>query len=287
MEKTISFLIQSADHKGIIARVSGYFYELGFNILSCQQFTDTQQDAYFMRISLDGSDLPFSRAELEERFAAEADTMGLSWSVDYHDRPKNVALLVTKASHCLFDLLERQHEGKLRCHIPLIIGNHPTLEYVANQFKIPFYCVPVEEDKRAHEGEILSLLKKHYVDLVVLARYMRILSPEFIAEYPHRIINIHHAMLPAFKGANPYRRAYERGVKMIGATAHYATDDLDEGPIIEQDVMRVSHASMPKQLARLGEDVERKVLSTAVKYHLEHRVIVHGIRTVVFPESNE
>ena len=287
MENTITFLIQSKDHKGIIARVSSYFYELGFNILSCQQFTDTQQDAYFMRISLDGQDLPFSRAELESRFGEVAKEMELNWSVNYHGDLKNVALLVTKASHCLFDLLERQREGKLRCNIPLIIGNHPNLEYIANQFKVPFYCVPAGEDKRAYEGEILRLLQQHYIDLVVLARYMRILTPEFISEYPNRIINIHHAMLPAFKGANPYRRAYERGVKVIGATAHYATDDLDEGPIIEQDVLRVSHASTPLQLARLGEDVERKVLSTAVKYHLDHRVIVHGIRTIVFPEGNE
>lgn len=285
MNQNITFLIHCQDQPGIIARVSGYFYDLGFNILSCQQFTDTEQDAYFMRVSLEGTQLPLSRAELEARFVEVATELSLSWSVHYHDDIPKVAVLVTKASHCLFDLLERHSEGKLACEIPLVIGNHPTLEYVAEQFGVPFHCIPVDPNQRAHELEVERLLAEHQIDLVVLARYMRILSPEFIARYPQRIINIHHAILPAFKGANPYRRAYERGVKLIGATAHYATDDLDEGPIIEQDVQRVTHRSMPPQLARLGEDVERKVLSTAVNLHLEHRVMVHGLRTIVFPES--
>ena len=210
------------------------------------------------------------------------------WSLHYASDVANTAILVSKASHCLFDLLERQHQQKIKTHIPLIISNHPDLEYLADQFRMPFYYLPVDRSNKAEqEAQVRELLQRHHVDLVVLARYMQILSPEFVAHYPGRIINIHHAFLPAFKGANPYRRAYERGVKMIGATARYATDDLDEGPIIEQDVARVSHASNPASLASIGADIERTVLTRAVRSHLEHRIIVTGNRTIVFPESGE
>ena len=287
-DATIVFLIRCEDQRGLIAKISSFFYERKYNILSCQQFTDEIQNEYFMRIKLDGQGVSFTRKELAQQFEALAETLHLTWSVHYASDVANTAILVSKASHCLFDLLERQHQQKIKTHIPLIISNHPDLEYLANQFRVPFYCLPVDRsDKAAQEAQMQELLQRHHIDLVVLARYMQILSPEFVAHYPGRIINIHHAFLPAFKGASPYRRAYERGVKMIGATAHYATDDLDEGPIIEQDVARVSHASNPASLASIGADIERTVLTRAVRSHLEHRIIVTGNRTIVFPESGE
>lgn len=285
-ENRITFLIQCADSKGIIAKVTTFFYEEGFNILTCQQFTDNVQDAYFMRVSLDARDLSYSRQELSDKFGQLAEVLNLEWRVYYSEDRKNVAVLASKTSHCLFDLLEKHSEGKLNCHIPLVISNHTDVKSVADQFNIPFYHLPVTADNWGEQqNEIKRLLQFHKVDLVVLARFMRIMSPEFIQDYQRRIINIHHAFLPAFQGANPYRRAYERGVKMIGATAHYATDDLDEGPIIEQDVERVSHASSPAGLAQIGSEIERKVLSKAVKFHLDHRIIVTGNRTIVFPET--
>ncbi|UXP31214.1 formyltetrahydrofolate deformylase [Reichenbachiella agarivorans] len=285
-DNRITFLIQCEDSKGIIAKVTTFFYDEGFNILTCQQFTDNIEDAYFMRVSLDAKDLVMSRTELEERFAVIAAPLKLDWKVYYSVDKTNVAILASKTSHCLFDLLEKHSEGKLNCNIPLIISNHDTVKYVADQFKIPFYHLPVtSENWEAQQREIKRLLQDHQVDLVVMARFMRILSSEFINSFKEKIINIHHAFLPAFQGANPYKRAYERGVKMIGATAHYATDDLDEGPIIEQDVERVSHASSPAGLTQIGSEIERKVLSKAVKFHLDHRIIVTDNRTIVFPET--
>jgi formyltetrahydrofolate deformylase len=236
-----------------------------------------------MRIELDMDDLSTSRSVLEKDFANFADEKELSWTVWYSDRVTKVALLVSKTSHCLYDILLKMREGVLRCEIPLIISNHPDLEFAAGQFEIPFYCLPVDADsKKEQESAVLELLAKHHIDLAVLARYMRILSPEFLDEFDNPIINIHHAFLPAFQGANPYKRAYERGVKLIGATAHYVTENLDEGPIITQDVERVSHRQTPEDLKRIGSEIERGVLSRALKSHLEHRVIVDSNKTVVF-----
>lgn len=287
-EHKITFLIQCDDSKGIIAKVTTFFFEEGFNILSCQQFTDTVQNAYFMRVSLDASDLNYSREALNDKFKVIASPLNLKWSINYTEDTQNVAILASKTSHCIFDLLEKHSEGKLNCNIPLVISNHETVKYVADQFNIPFYHLPVTaENWIEQQEEIKRLLDFHKVDLVVMARFMRILSSDFISHYAQKIINIHHAFLPAFQGANPYKRAYERGVKMIGATAHYATDDLDEGPIIEQDVERVSHALTPAGLTQLGSEIERKVLSKAVKFHLDYRIIVKGNRTIVFPETDD
>ena len=287
-DQKITFLIQCHDSKGIISKVTTFFYEEGFNILSCQQFTDNIQEAYFMRVSLDARDLGYSREVLNDRFKKVADDLDFKWRVRYTEDKENVAILASKTTHCLFDILEKHGEGKLQCNIPLIIANHESLRYVADQFGIPFHYLPINGTNwRSQQDAILNLLATHDVDLIVMARFMRILSSDFINQYQEKIINIHHAFLPAFQGANPYKRAYERGVKMIGATAHYATDDLDEGPIIEQDVERVSHASTPASLAQIGSDIERKVLSKAVKYHLDHRIIVTGNRTIVFPETEE
>lgn len=283
--ESIIFLIQSKDQKGLVASISSFFFERGFNILECQEHVDLIQNQYFMRIRLDGSDLSCSRKQLEDEFGAFSNKLKLQWNVFYSLQKTRIAILVTKAPHCLYDILVRQEQNELDCEIPMIISNHPTLEPVADKFRIPFYCFPIngKSNKTKQEDEIRSLLKQQHIDLVVLARYMQILSADFVNEYYGRIINIHHAFLPAFKGANPYRSAYERGVKMIGATAHYATAELDAGPIIEQDVQRVTHKHKPEDLARIGADIERIVLARAIKAHLERRIIINGGRTVVFP----
>ncbi|EMR14148.1 Formyltetrahydrofolate deformylase [Methylophaga lonarensis MPL] len=281
----IVFLIQCKDQKGLLAGISSFFAERGFNILHCQQYTDVEQGQYFMRLKLeDHGDMP--RATLEQEFAAFASQLKLVWSVRYTNVPYRVALLVTKASHCPYDLLLRELEGELKCDIPLIIGNHADLESMAKQFNKPFYHLPITpETKQAQEQQIKNLLAEYQIDLVVMARYMQILSEQFVEEFRGRVINIHHGFLPAFQGAKPYHQAYERGVKLIGATAHYATAELDEGPIIEQDVERVMHDNSPEDLVMIGKDIERLVLARAVKAHIEHRIIISGRRTIVFSEG--
>ncbi|MHC1692308.1 MAG: formyltetrahydrofolate deformylase [Sphaerochaetaceae bacterium] len=282
MQKII-FLIQCADRKGLLAAISNYFYSHGFNIVHCQQHTDTRSKRYYMRVELDLEDLKTTRKELHDDFASFALPLELTWECYFTDYKSRVAIMVSKTSHCLYDLISRQHEGDLSCDIPLIISNHPNLESIADQFRIPYYYIPVDPDnKDSQEIKIREILERHDIDLVVLARYMQILSPGFTQQWNGRIINIHHAFLPAFQGANPYLRAYERGVKMIGATAHYASEDLDQGPIIEQDVVRVNHELTPEGLKQVGKDVERQVLSRAVQAHLEHRIIISDNRTIVF-----
>jgi formyltetrahydrofolate deformylase len=222
-----------------------------------------------------------TRAALEAAFGALCAALSATWSVGYGDHVPRVVILVTKDPACLYDLVLRQRACEIACEIPLVVSNHPTLEPVANSFAIPFYCLPVTaETKLAQEQRILDLCARHHADLVVLARYMQILSDTFLSAAPP-VINIHHGFLPAFQGAKPYHQAHARGVKLVGATAHYATKDLDQGPIIEQDVARVDHTMGPDEMARVGRDVERVVLSRAVRAHLERRVIVEGRRTVV------
>ena len=276
------FLISTADRKGILAETTTFFYQRSLNILECRQYTDVRENAYYMRIAVE---LPadVTRNELESQFAVLAGKLELKWSVYYNGDQQNVAVLVSKTSHCFYDLLMRSEEGNLGGKVVVAVGNHPDLEEVADRFRVPYYCLPTPRSGDPdQENALLELLKRHHIDLVVLARYMRVLSERVINAYPGRIINIHHAFLPAFQGGNPYLQAWERGVKMIGATAHYATVDLDEGPIIEQAVERITHESTPEDLRDLGRDIERRVLTRAVQFHLEHRVIVSGRRTVVF-----
>ncbi len=282
--ETITFLIQAPDQKGLVSRISTFFYERELNILECREHVDLLANQYFMRVHLDMSDLDTSRKELETDFDNFSKELHLQWSVYYSTQPNRVALLVTKAPHCLYDILVRQEQNEIKCEIPMIISNHPDLEPIADKFRIPFYCFSINDhrNKETQELEIRELLKKQHIDLIVLARYMQILSKSFTEEYFGKIINIHHAFLPAFKGANPYKNAYNRGVKMIGATAHYATAELDAGPIIEQDVQRVNHQHKPDDLAQMGADIERIVLARAVKAHLERRIILHGNKTVIF-----
>ncbi len=286
--QVVTFLIKCPDQKGLVAKFTSFFYEEGFNILSCQQYVNGIADRYYMRIRLDAEDAGISKEGLEKKFSNLAEVLQCTWSVHYESKTQNVAILVSHTSHCLYDLLQRQREGVINCNISLIISNHNKLKPIADMFGIPYYHLPItKETKVEQEAQVIALLKKYDVDLIVMARYMQILSENFIDQYPQRIINIHHSFLPAFQGANPYKRAYERGVKLIGATAHYATVDLDEGPIIEQDVERITHESTPKTLKRIGADIERLVLAKAVKCHLQHQIIVSDNRAIVFPESGE
>lgn len=283
MMREAIFLIRTTDRKGLLAGISNFFYSRSFNILQCHQYSDMVEGRYFMRVRLDLSDMPTTRKQLEDDFGRFAAELGFEYSVFFREKKQKVAIMVSKTSHCLYDLLVQAQEGGLDCEIPLVISNHPDLEYVADKFKVPYYCFPITPQTKAEqERRVIELLNKHHIDLVVMARYMQILSDDFIARFPERIINIHHAFLPAFQGGNPYRRAWERGVKMIGATAHYATADLDEGPIIEQDVERINHEHSPEELRNIGADIERRVLTRAVQAHLERRVITTGRRTVVF-----
>ena len=278
------FLIATEDRKGLLSIISSFFYEHNFNIIKCQQYSDLVDNKYFMRIRIDLADMTITRQHLEESFDGLAKKLQLDYTINYTADVKKVAIMVSKTSHCLYDLLMHLSVGELACDIPLIISNHPDLELVADRFQIPYYCFPMLPGKKAEqESQVTGLLKKHHIDLVVMARYMQVLSDDFINLYPNRIINIHHAFLPAFQGGNPYQRAWERGVKMIGATAHYATADLDEGPIIEQDVERINHENTPDELKNIGKDIERRVLTRAVTAHLEHRIITAGRRTIVFP----
>ena len=282
---SIVFLIQCPDQKGLVAGITSFFAERDFNILHCQQYTDVQDGQYFMRVKLEG-DTHLDTKLLETQFSSFAKTRGLTWSVHYSDKPYRVALLVTRASHCPYDLLLRELEGELKCDIPVIIGNHNDLEGMAKQFDKPFYHLPISRDtKPQQEAQINALLDEYKIDLVVMARYMQILSEQFVEQHAGRVINIHHGFLPAFQGAKPYHQAYDRGVKIIGATSHYATADLDEGPIIEQDVERVMHGNNPDDLVMIGKDIERLVLARAVKAHVEHRIIISGRRTIVFSEG--
>ncbi len=283
MAPLATFQFASRDQPGLVARLAGFFFERGLNIVDSATHSDPYAAGgarFFLRMVADLA-TPVTRAQLEESFGALAASLGGTWSVGYSDRVPRVALLVTREAPVLYDLILRQQSGELQCEIPLIVSNRAELEAVAAGFRIPFYALPVTaETKPVQERELLALIKRHHVDLLVLARYMQILSEAFLREAPVAI-NIHHGFLPAFQGAKPYHQAHERGVKLIGATAHYVTGELDQGPIIEQDVARVTHEAGPDELVRVGRDVERVVLARAVRAHLERRVFVEGRRTIV------
>lgn len=286
--QTVTLLIKCPDQKGLVAKITNFFYNKGFNILSCQQYVNSIEDTYFMRIRLSSDDAEISKKEFETKFLKIAKPLKFTWSVDYEKVKENVAIMVSHTSHCLSDLLERHREGSLDCNIKMVISNHDKLRSIAEMYNIPYFYLPVtKKTKATQELQVIELLDSNNIDLIVMARYMQILSANFINHYPEKIINIHHSFLPAFQGANPYKRAYERGVKLIGATAHYATVDLDEGPIIEQSIERVTHDCTPETLKQIGADVERLVLARAVKCHLQSQIIVSNNRAVVFPETGE
>jgi len=279
--KTATLLINCPDRKGLVASVSGLLYAHGANIMHADQHQDHEAGLFFMRVewALDDFDVGRFRAAFEP-IAAEGRMV---WRLEVSSVPKRVAIFVSRQTHCLADLLHRHQAGELACDIPLIVSNHEEARGLAEFYRIPFHQTPVgAEGKAAAEAEQIRLLEEHRIELVVLARYMQILSPEFIARHRYRIINVHHSFLPAFVGARPYHQAFERGVKLIGSTSHYVTEILDEGPIIEQDVMRVSHRDQREDLMEKGRDLERVVLSRAVKWHLQDRILNYGAKTVVF-----
>jgi formyltetrahydrofolate deformylase len=270
------------DTTGIVFHVSGFLFERGCNIIDSAQFGDHSTGLFFLRVHF-SAPAPLDRARLEEAFAAVASKFSMQARVDDMRVKPRVVLMVSKVGHCLNDLLFRWSSGQLQMEIPAIVSNHADFQPLAHSYRIPFFYLPVTAETRsAQETRLLELIERERVDLVVLARYMQILSPDVCERLRGRAINIHHSFLPSFKGAKPYAQAHDRGVKLIGATAHYVTADLDEGPIIEQDVERVDHAMDPETLAAIGHDVESVVLARAVKWHLERRVLLNGHRTVVF-----
>jgi formyltetrahydrofolate deformylase len=277
------FLITCPDRPGIVAAISRFLFDYGANITQSQQYsTDPFDGTFFLRVEFCLRDLAACADDLSEAFRAVADQFSMRWQLARADRPKRVAILVSRADHALQELLWRHRSGELPAKITMIISNHPDAGLAAQWSGIPFYHVPTPPGGRAKaEHELLELLAGR-TDVVVLARYMQILSPEFLAAFTEPIINIHHSFLPAFSGANPYQQAADRGVKLIGATAHYVTPELDAGPVIEQDIVRVDHRCSVADLRRLGRHVERAVLARAVGWHLEDRVIVHENKTIVF-----
>jgi formyltetrahydrofolate deformylase len=282
-ERHYTLTIDCPDRVGIVAAVSTFVAERNGWILESNHHADRASGRFFMRNAILASSLP----DGAERFAADFEPIArrfdMNWRLSDSARPRRVALLVSKLDHCLIDLLYRWRAGELRCEIPCVISNHDDLRRDVEPHGIPFHVVPVApHDKPAAFARVESLLREHAIDTIVLARYMQILPAETCARYPGRIINIHHSFLPSFVGAKPYHRAFERGVKLIGATSHYVTADLDEGPIIEQDVVRVEHDDTVDDLIRYGRDVEKAVLARALRYHLEDRVLLNGNRTVVF-----
>ncbi|MEH1838870.1 MAG: formyltetrahydrofolate deformylase [Nostoc sp.] len=279
---TATLLISCPDRRGLVAKFANFIYSNGGNIIHADQHTDFAAGLFLTRIEwqLDGFNLP--REFIAPAFNAIAQPLGAKWEIRFSDTVPRIAIWVSRQDHCLFDLIWRQRAKEFVAEIPLIISNHSNLKVVAEQFNIDFQHIPITKDNKSEqEAQQLELLRQYKIDLVVLAKYMQIVSANFISQFP-QIINIHHSFLPAFIGANPYHRAFERGVKIIGATAHYATPDLDAGPIIEQDVVRVTHRDEVNDLMRKGKDLERVVLARAVRSHLQNRVLVYGNRTVVF-----
>jgi formyltetrahydrofolate deformylase len=279
---TATLLISCPDCKGLVAKIANFIYANGGNIIHADQHTDFAAGLFLTRLEwqLEGFNLP--RDLIAPAFNAIAQQLGAKWELHFSDTIPRIAIWVSKQDHCLYDLILRHLNKEFAAEIPLIISNHPDLKVVAEQFKIDFHYIPVtKENKSEQETKQLEILHQYNIDLVVLAKYMQILSADFMTKFP-QVINIHHSFLPAFVGANPYHKAFERGVKIIGATAHYVTSDLDAGPIIEQDVVRVTHRDEVSDLVRKGKDLERVVLARAVRSHLLNRVLVYGNRTVVF-----
>jgi formyltetrahydrofolate deformylase len=276
-------LLRCPDRKGLNAAIANLLLTHDINILDAEQHTDETSNLFFQRVHFDVSSLNTSRASFEASLAKVCNHLHMEWKLSYVELKKRVCIFVSKYEHCIHDLLLRHKMGELNCDIPLIISNHEDLRYLADVFRIPYHVFPItKENKREQEAKEIALLREQNIDLIVMARYMQVLTDEMIATFPNQIINIHHSTLPAFKGAKPYHQAFERGVKLVGATAHYATPDLDEGPIIAQGVEGSSHEDTVDDLVRKGRDIERVTLAQAVRAHLEDRVIVHGRRTVVF-----
>lgn len=282
-KNTATLLITCPDRKGLVAAIADFLYSHDANILHADQHQDAENNLFLMRIEWDLNGFKIPVEAFSAHFAPVASRFDMTWQLKVSGKKPRVAIMVSQYDHCLVDLLHRHQSGELHCEIPLIISNHRHTEKLAAFYGIPFHFIEVsKENKPEAEAKQFALFDAHDIDLIVLARYMQILSPDFVQRYPQRIINIHHSFLPAFVGARPYHRAFERGVKLIGATSHYVTEVLDEGPIIEQDITRISHREQVEDLIQKGRDLERVVLSRAVRWHIESRILVYANKTVVF-----
>jgi formyltetrahydrofolate deformylase len=284
---TATLLITCPDQRGILAAVSGFVDHHNGSILRAGEHLEPDTNLYLLRVEWDLANFALPDDRIAVEFTPIADKFQMKWRLAFSARKKRVAIFVSKMAHCLADLLYRHQIGEIECELPIIVSNHPDARPLAEFHKVPYVELPLDssmskDNKAEVEARQLALMREHRIDLIILARYMQILTPRFIAAYPDGIINIHHSFLPAFIGARPHQRSYERGVKLIGATAHYVTEVLDEGPIIEQDVARVTHHDSLESLIGKGRDLERVVLSRAVRWHLEDRILVYGRKTVVF-----
>ena len=281
--KTAVLTLSCPDRAGLVAKLSGFIHNHNGNIISLNEFVDSDSKTFFFRVAWDLENFSLEGDKLSREFSRLLMEMNADWDIHFSDNKLKVAIFVSKYDHCIRDILWRYHMGEFQVEIPLIISNHEDLRNIAVRYDIPYYCFPVtKETKPAVEQSELEILAEYNINTIVLARYMQILSPGFVRHYPRNIINIHHSFLPAFIGGNPYRQAFERGVKIIGATSHIVTENLDEGPIIVQDTSHISHRDRVDDLIRKGRDLERLVLSKALKLHAEHRVLVSGNKTVVF-----
>lgn len=282
-ETTYRLVISCPDRVGIVARVSQFVAERGGWLTEANYHSDPDSGWFFMRNEIKASSLAVSLEEFRKAFKSLAEEYQMEWYLRDSSKPQKVVIMASHASHCLADLLHRWHSGEMFCEIPCVISNHENLRSMVEWHGIPFHFVPVDKEKKSAAFEKISgIVERHNGETVVLARYMQIVPPDLCRRYAGKLINIHHSFLPSFVGANPYQKAYDRGVKLIGATSHYVTEVLDEGPIIEQDVIRVTHRHSKEDLVRLGKDVEKSVLARALRNHLEDRVIVHGNKTVIF-----
>lgn len=282
-EPVAVLLLSCRDRPGLVSRISHFIFEQGGNILDLDEHVDTAENMFFIRVAWSIGSASIPAEELSEAFRPLAKEFGAGWKIMIGNGNMRVALFVSRYDHCLQDILWRHSIGELALDIPLIVSNHPDLEPLAERYGIAYHHFPVTAaTKTGVEQRELELLEHYDIDTVVLARYMQVLTPRFVERFPSRIINIHHSFLPAFIGGNPYRQAFERGVKIIGATSHYVTEELDQGPIIEQDIVRISHKDTLLDLVRKGRDLERLVLARAVRLHSEHRILVNGKKTVVF-----
>ena len=283
MKNSATLLITCPDTKGIVAAIADFLYQHNANILHADQHQDAENSLFLMRVEWDLKDFSLDEASFAKAFQDIAKTYKMTCELKLSKDKLRMAIMVSQYDHCLADLLHRYKNNELQCEIPLIISNHLDAQKLAEFYDIPFFHIPVEKDKKKEaEAEQFALFDKFQVDFIVLARYMQILSEDFVKRYPQRVINIHHSFLPAFIGARPYHRAFERGVKLIGATSHYVTEVLDEGPIIEQDIDRISHRDQVEDLIQKGRDLERIVLSKAVRWHIENRILIYANKTVIF-----
>jgi formyltetrahydrofolate deformylase len=282
-KKNVILLLSCNDQKGLVYKITNFIYKIGGNIVDLDEHVDSSASLFFIRVAFEIDNVKNTEKSISAKFQVLGNEFNANWEIHFEEKKQKAAIFVSKYDHCLQDILWRHSLNEFNIEIEVVISNHDSLKYLAEQYNIPFQFLEVtKENKITVEKKQIEILKKLNIEIIVLARYMQILSPKFVKEFSNKIINIHHSFLPAFKGGNPYKQAYERGVKIIGATSHYVTNDLDEGPIIEQDIMRISHNDSIKDLIRKGRDLERLVLARALLLHSQYKILVYGKKTIVF-----